>query len=69
MFDFDRYTPEIADTIGDILDKHGLAQKNLMSSEYLAAKRTKENIQVTVNRYSGYFFFKFPVLPTDYNSV
>ncbi|CAG9772643.1 unnamed protein product [Ceutorhynchus assimilis] len=52
VFDFDRFSPEIQETLGEVLQRHGLS-KNLMSSEYVAAKRAKENVQVTVNRHSG----------------
>lgn len=53
VFDFDRYNPEVIDTLGEILEKHGLSTKNVISAEYIAAKRAKENIQLTVDRYSG----------------
>ncbi|CAH1119198.1 unnamed protein product [Phaedon cochleariae] len=53
VFDFDRYSPEILETLGEILVKHGFSSKNIITSEYIAAKRAKENVQVTVNRYSG----------------
>ncbi|KAG5885894.1 hypothetical protein JTB14_019153 [Gonioctena quinquepunctata] len=53
VFDFDRYSPEMIETLGDVLVKHGFTSKNIITAEYIAAKRAKENIQVTVNRYSG----------------
>jgi MoxR-like ATPase len=53
VFDFDRYSPEVVETLGEILEKHGFSSKNVMTAEYIAAKRAKEKIQVTVNRYSG----------------
>uniref|UniRef100_A0AAR5PQP5 von Willebrand factor A domain-containing protein 8 n=2 Tax=Dendroctonus ponderosae TaxID=77166 RepID=A0AAR5PQP5_DENPD len=52
VFDFDRYSPELLETLGEVLQKHGFS-KNAMSSEYIASKRARENIQVTVNRTSG----------------
>lgn len=52
VFDFDKYTPEVLETLGEVLGKHGFS-KNVVSSEYLAAKRAAENVQITVNRYSG----------------
>nr|XP_023019767.1 von Willebrand factor A domain-containing protein 8 [Leptinotarsa decemlineata] len=53
VFDFDRYSPESIETLGEVLVKHGFSSKNIITAEYIAAKRAKENIQVTVNRYSG----------------
>ncbi|RZC39738.1 von Willebrand factor A domain-containing protein 8 [Asbolus verrucosus] len=53
VFDFDRYSPEVVETLGEVLEKHGFSSKNVMTAEYIAAKRAKEKIQVTVNRYSG----------------
>ncbi|KAJ8985337.1 hypothetical protein NQ317_008368 [Molorchus minor] len=53
IFDFDKYTPELTETLGEVLVKHGFSSKNIMTAEYVAAKRAKENIQVTVKRYSG----------------
>ncbi|KAL1505421.1 hypothetical protein ABEB36_004993 [Hypothenemus hampei] len=52
VFDFDRYTPELLETLGEVLQRHGLS-KNVISNEYIAAKRAKENIQVTIKRDSG----------------
>ncbi|KAF7279849.1 hypothetical protein GWI33_006657 [Rhynchophorus ferrugineus] len=52
VFDFDRYSPELLDTLAEVLQRHGFA-KNVLSAEYLAAKRSQEKIQVTVNRHSG----------------
>ncbi|EFA13666.1 von Willebrand factor A domain-containing protein 8-like Protein [Tribolium castaneum] len=50
VFDFDRYSSEVVDTLGEILEKHGFTGgKNLM----LTPKKVKERIQVTVNRKSG----------------
>lgn len=53
VFDYDRYNPEIITVLGELLEKHGLSSKNVISVEYIARKRAKENLQVTVNRYSG----------------
>lgn len=53
VFDFDRYNPELVETLGEVLAKHGFSSKNVLTAEYIAAKRAKENIQVTVNRKSG----------------
>ncbi|CAH1987082.1 unnamed protein product [Acanthoscelides obtectus] len=53
VFDFDRYNPEMIDTLGEVLVRHGFSSKNIISAEYIAAKRAKEDVQVTVNRYSG----------------
>lgn len=53
VFDFDRYSPEMVETLGEVLVKHGFSSKNVLTAEYVAAKRAKENIQVTINRYSG----------------
>ncbi|XP_074033568.1 von Willebrand factor A domain-containing protein c12.2 isoform X2 [Leptinotarsa decemlineata] len=53
VFDFDRYSPESIETLGEVLVKHGFSSKNIITAEYITAKRAKENIQVTVNRYSG----------------
>lgn len=52
MFDFDRYSPELLETLGAVLHRHGLS-KNAMTTEYIVSKRAKENVQVTVNRHSG----------------
>ncbi|XP_066146647.1 von Willebrand factor A domain-containing protein 8 [Euwallacea fornicatus] len=52
VFDFDRHSPELLETVGEVLERHGLS-KNVISSEYILSKRVKEKIQVTVNRYSG----------------
>ncbi|XP_030747712.1 von Willebrand factor A domain-containing protein 8 [Sitophilus oryzae] len=52
VFDFDRYSPDLLDSLGEVLQKHGFAT-NVLSPEYLAAKRSKENVQVTVKRKSG----------------
>ncbi|XP_044761445.1 von Willebrand factor A domain-containing protein 8 [Coccinella septempunctata] len=53
VFDFDKYNPEMVQTLGEILVKHGIAKKNIFSQEYLAKKRAQKDLQVTVNRYSG----------------
>ncbi|XP_045461527.1 von Willebrand factor A domain-containing protein 8 [Harmonia axyridis] len=53
VFDFDRYNPEMVQTLGEILFKHGIAKKNIFSQEYLAKKRAQKELQVTVNRHSG----------------
>lgn len=53
VFDFDRYNPEILETLGEILVKHGFSSKNIITAEYIAKKRAKEHLQVTVERYSG----------------
>lgn len=53
VFDFDKYSPELIDTLGEVLVKHGFSNRNVITAEYAATKRAKENIQVTVNRYSG----------------
>ncbi|XP_072394328.1 von Willebrand factor A domain-containing protein 8 isoform X1 [Diabrotica undecimpunctata] len=50
VFDFDRDSPDMLETVGEVLHKHGFS-KNVVTTEYIAAKRAKEN--VTVNRYSG----------------
>ncbi|XP_050294276.1 LOW QUALITY PROTEIN: von Willebrand factor A domain-containing protein 8 [Anthonomus grandis grandis] len=52
VFDFDRYSPELLETLGEVLERHGFS-KNVMTAEYIAAKRAQEKIQVTVNRKSG----------------
>lgn len=54
VFDFDKYNPEMVETLGQVLAKHGFPGGNLFTSKYLAAKRSKEHLQVTVNRKSGY---------------
>ncbi|KAJ3641597.1 hypothetical protein Zmor_028097 [Zophobas morio] len=53
VFDFDRYSPEVVETLGEVLQKHGFSSKNVMAAEYMAAKRAREKIQVTKSRYSG----------------
>uniref|UniRef100_V5I964 von Willebrand factor A domain-containing protein 8 n=1 Tax=Anoplophora glabripennis TaxID=217634 RepID=V5I964_ANOGL len=53
VFDFDKYSPELIDTLGEVLVKHGFSNRNIITAEYAAAKRAKENVQVTVKRYSG----------------
>lgn len=53
VFDFDKYNPELVETVGQILAKHGFPGGNIFTAKYLAAKRAKEYLQVTVNRKSG----------------
>ncbi|CAG9859748.1 unnamed protein product [Phyllotreta striolata] len=53
VFDFDRYNPEMVETIGEILLKHGFSDKNITSSEYVAKKRSKEYLKMAINRKSG----------------
>ncbi|KAL3279620.1 hypothetical protein HHI36_017125 [Cryptolaemus montrouzieri] len=53
VFDFDKYNPEMVQTLGEVLFRHGLTSKNVFSQEYLAKKRARKELQVTVNRYSG----------------
>lgn len=53
VFDFDKYNPELVETVGQVLAKHGFPGGNIFTSRYLAAKRAKEHLQVTVNRKSG----------------
>lgn len=53
VFDFDRYSPEMIETIGEVLVKYGFSDKNMITAEYIAAKRAKEYVQLTVNRHSG----------------
>ncbi|XP_056637109.1 von Willebrand factor A domain-containing protein 8 isoform X2 [Diorhabda sublineata] len=53
VFDFDRYNTETIETLGEVLVKHGFSSKNVLTAEYVASKRAKENIQMTINRYSG----------------
>lgn len=53
VFDFDRYSPEVIDTLGQVLLKHGFTEKNLFTAEYLATKRAKEYLQVTIESKSG----------------
>lgn len=53
VFDFDKYNPELVETLGQVLAKHGFGGSNIFTTKYLAAKRAKEYLQVTVNRKSG----------------
>ncbi|XP_060525989.1 von Willebrand factor A domain-containing protein 8 isoform X2 [Cylas formicarius] len=53
VFDFDRYSPELLEAVGEVLVKHGFSGKNVITSEYMAVKRARERLQVTVNRHSG----------------
>lgn len=54
VFDFDKYNPEMVETLGEILVKHGIAKRNIFSQEYLAKKRAQKELQITVNRHSGW---------------
>lgn len=56
VFDFDRYNPEIVETLGKILYRHGFDSNNVLTKEYLAIKRAKEYLQVTKQRHSGYVY-------------
>ncbi|XP_022919882.1 von Willebrand factor A domain-containing protein 8 [Onthophagus taurus] len=53
VFDFDRYSPEVVETVGGVLHKHGFTDKNVFTAEYLALKRAKEYLQVTIDSKSG----------------
>ncbi|KAK9871089.1 hypothetical protein WA026_011372 [Henosepilachna vigintioctopunctata] len=53
VFDFDKYNPEMVQTLGEVLIKHGITNKNIFSQQYLAMKRARKELQVTQNRYSG----------------
>lgn len=53
VFDFDKYNPELVETVGQVLAKYGFPGGNIFTSKYLAAKRAKEHLQVTVSRKSG----------------
>lgn len=53
VFDFDKYSPDVVETLGEILHKHGFSSSNIFSQEYIAAKRAKEHLQVTHDRISG----------------
>ncbi|KAJ8960607.1 hypothetical protein NQ318_013899 [Aromia moschata] len=53
IFDFDRYSPELVETLGEVLVKHGFSNKSVLTAEYITAKRAREDVQVTVKRYSG----------------
>lgn len=53
VFDFDKYNPELVESVGQVLAKYGFPGGNIFTSKYLAAKRAKECLQVTVNRKSG----------------
>ncbi|CAH0553600.1 unnamed protein product [Brassicogethes aeneus] len=53
IFDFDKYNPEIVDTLGEILVKHGFSDKDILTSEYIGAKMARENLQITVKSKSG----------------
>lgn len=53
VFDFDKYNPELVDTVGQVLAKHGFPGEKIFKSKYLATKRAKDYLQVTVNRKSG----------------
>lgn len=58
VFDFDRYSNEVVQTLGEVLTKHGFDAKNLLNSEWVAMQRAKEYLQLTVNRISGSVFRK-----------
>lgn len=49
VFDFDKYNPELVETVGQVLAKHGFSD----GGKYLKLKKPKEYLQVTVNRKSG----------------
>lgn len=53
MFDFDKYSQEVVETLGQVLAKHGFTKGNIFAAEYLALKRAKEYLQVNVERTSG----------------
>ncbi|KAF5289201.1 hypothetical protein FQR65_LT00087 [Abscondita terminalis] len=53
VFDFDKYNQEVIETLGKVLAKHGFSESNIFTAEYLASKRAKEYLQVTVDRTSG----------------
>lgn len=59
VFDFDRYSTEVVETLNEVLTKHGFPAKDLLNIEWIAAKRAKEYLQVTVNRHSGYVFILY----------
>lgn len=48
VFDFDRYSPEVLNTLGEVLEKHGFA-----GSLMVTPKKIKERLQVTIERKSG----------------
>ncbi|KAF2893198.1 hypothetical protein ILUMI_12979 [Ignelater luminosus] len=53
VFDFDKYSQEVVETLGEVLARHGFPKTNIFTAEYLASKRAKEYLQVTVERKSG----------------
>lgn len=53
VFDFDKYSPDVVETLGEVLHKHGFPSSNIFTQEYIAAKRAKEHLQVTHDRISG----------------
>lgn len=52
VFDFDRYTSEMATTLLEVLESSGLPTKGVVHG-----KKIQKPIQVTVNRKSGYIIF------------
>ncbi|XP_017778440.1 PREDICTED: von Willebrand factor A domain-containing protein 8 [Nicrophorus vespilloides] len=53
VFDFDRYSPEMVETVGQVLTRFGFPNSNVFTTEYIKAKQAKEHIQVTKSRHSG----------------
>ncbi|KAK4880988.1 hypothetical protein RN001_004307 [Aquatica leii] len=53
VFDFDKYNQETIETLGKVLSKHGFSKANIFTAEYLRSQRSKEYLQVTVDRTSG----------------
>lgn len=43
----------MVDTLGQVLSRHGFPSTNVFAIEYIKAKRAKEHLQVTKERYSG----------------
>lgn len=54
VFDFDHYSPEIVELLGQVLLKHGFPNSNMFTNEYIAAKQAREYLQITKERESGY---------------
>lgn len=53
VFDFDRYSKEMSDTLLEVLHSSGLPTQGVLEGRSEAAKK---KLQVTIDRHSGYVF-------------
>ncbi|XP_018330489.1 von Willebrand factor A domain-containing protein 8 [Agrilus planipennis] len=53
VLDFDKYSPEVLDTVADVLSKYGFRKSVIFNEEYYAKKRAKEKLKMSIERKSG----------------